>query len=252
MAEETPSIGLEAYWQAAQPLLERVRATQAETIRRAARLCADCIEQDGVVHTFGSGHSRGFAMELVHRAGGLAPINRLDFDDLALFAGWPLERVKSLECERDLEAGKALLSCHRIEQPDLFLIASQSGVNAAIVELALQIKGRGHRLIAVTSLEHSRRTPARHPGGKKLYELADLVIENLGPFGDTVLDIPNGRVCSTSSLSGALIAQMLNAEIVNALLADGKEPPVFLSDNIPGGIERNLLLQKRYEQRIRW
>lgn len=246
------SIDLEAYWSAAETILKRVRETQAETIRRAARLCADCIEQDGIVHTFGSGHSRGFAMELVHRAGGLAPINRLDFDDLALYADWPLARVKSLECERDLEAGKALLSCHHLEQQDLFVIASQSGVNAAIVELAWQIKNRGHRLIAVTSLDHSQRTPSRHSSEKKLFELADLVIENLGPFGDTVLDIPNGRVCSTSSLSGALIAQMLNAEIVSALLADGVEPPVFLSDNIPGGIERNLLLQKRYEGRVRW
>ncbi len=246
-------ITMQSCWQQLSSILDKVLTTQAEAIQRAAQVCATCIEDEGVIHTFGSGHSRAFAAELVHRAGGLAPINRIDFEDLALYGTWPLERVRSLECERDQEAGKALLSCHQIEPQDVFLIASQSGVNAALVEYALQIKKRGHLLIALTSLEHTQQTPSRHPLGHKVYELADIVIDLCTSHGDTLLDLPTGeRINSASTLSGVLIAQLLTTEIVRVLLARGKEVPAFVSDNIQGGIEHNLLLQRRYEQRVRY
>src|SRR5205814_4764450 len=123
------------------------------------------IENNGVIHTYGTGHSRAFAMELVHRAGGLVPFSRIDLEDLAPFAGWPLARVKDPTIERDPEAGKALLSCYRIEPEDAFIITSQSGTNVAVVECALQVKERGLPLVAVTALEHTTQVPARHPSG---------------------------------------------------------------------------------------
>jgi uncharacterized phosphosugar-binding protein len=246
-------VTLQESWQQLSSLLEKVLATQTEVIQRAAQFCADCIEREGVIHTFGSGHSRAFAAELVHRAGGLAPINRIDFEDLALYGDWSLERARSLECERDLEAGKALLTCHQVEPQDVFIIASQSGVNAAIVEYALQVKKSGHQIIALTSLEHTQRTPSRHPLGQKLYELANIVIDNGTTYGDTLLELPTGeQISSASSLIGVLVAQLLNTEIAGLLLARGKEVPAFVSDNIQGGIERNLALQRRYEKRVRY
>ncbi|GCE45573.1 putative phosphosugar-binding protein [Thermosporothrix hazakensis] len=241
------------YWQQTQVLMAKVIETQAEAIHQAALLCATSIEQNGVIHTFGSGHSRAFAAEFVHRAGGLAPINRIDLEDLALYGDWPIERARSLECERDQEAGKALLHCHTIEPQDVFIIASQSGVNAAIVEYALQIKQREHKLIALTSLKHTRKTPSRHPSGKKLYEVADIVIDNCTEHGDTLISLPSGeQISSASTLIGVLIAQALNTEIIGILQARGVELPVFVSDNIQGGIERNLTLQRRYEDRVRY
>jgi uncharacterized phosphosugar-binding protein len=246
-------VTMQLCWQQLSSILEEVFATQTEAIQQAALVCADNIEREGVIYTFGSGHSRSFAAELVHRAGGLAPVNRIDFEDLALYGSWTLERARALECERDQEAGKALLDCHQIEPQDVFFIASQSGVNAAIVEYALQIKKRKHPLIALTSLKHTQRTPSRHPLGHKLYELADIVIDNCTAHGDTLLELPEGvRINSASSLSGVLIAQLLTTEIARILLTRGKEVPAFVSDNIQGGIERNLVLQQRYEKRVRY
>lgn len=246
-------MSMQLCWQQLSSVLDKVLATQTEAIERAALVCADSIAREGVIHTFGSGHSRAFAAELVHRAGGLAPVNRIDFEDLALYGSWSLERARALECERDPEAGKALLSCHQIEPQDVFLIASQSGVNAAIVEYALQIKQRKHPLIALTSLEHTQQTPSRHPLGHKLYELADIVIDNCTTHGDTLLELPTGeQISSASSLSGVLIAQLLNTEIAHILFSRGQEVPAFVSDNIQGGIERNLSLQRRYEKRVRY
>src|SRR5947207_854322 len=114
MADQ-PQFRLETFWQQAARVIDRLLATQSDTIRQAARLLAKRIENNGVIHTYGTGHSRAFAMELVHRAGGLVPFSRIDLEDLALFAGWPLARVKDPTIERDPEAGKALLSCYRIE-----------------------------------------------------------------------------------------------------------------------------------------
>jgi len=251
MSEHT-QFGLDLFWQETLVVARRIHETQAESIRQVGKLFADSLERGGVIQAYGTGHSRAFAMELAGRAGGLVPVNKIDLLDLALRANWPLERVVSPEIERDLEAGKAILSCYRIEAQDVFIIASNSGVNVAIVEVALQAKQHGHTLVAVTSLEHSQQVASRHPSGKKLYELADIVIDNCGPFGDALLDMPGGygKACSISSVSGALIGQMITAETIGNLIARGIEPPVFLSANIPGGIEQGQKLRARYGERI--
>src|SRR5436309_1547696 len=128
---EHPQIGLELFWQEAFKVLERILQTQANTIREAALLFADCIEKNGIIQVYGTGHSRALAMELAGRAGGLVPVNRIDLEDLALHAGWSLERVKRPAIERDLAAGQAILGCYHIELQDVFIILSSSGVNAA-------------------------------------------------------------------------------------------------------------------------
>ncbi len=92
---------------------------------------------------------------------------------------------------------------------------------------------------------------SRHPSGKKLYELADIVIDNCGPFGDALLELPGGgKACSISSLSGVLIGQMLTAETIGNLIARGSDLPIFISTNVPGGIEQGEQLRRRYEGRI--
>src|SRR5438105_534139 len=110
MPEQQP-IGLELFWQEAFKVLERVRQTQTEAIRRAASICAECIERNGIIQVYGTGHSRALAMELAGRAGGLVPVNRIDLEDLALSAHWPLEHVKRPDLERDVAAGQAILGC---------------------------------------------------------------------------------------------------------------------------------------------
>ncbi|GHO43352.1 UPF0309 protein [Ktedonospora formicarum] len=244
--------GLELYWQKAMRSVERLQKTQAETIRSAARACVDCIERDGVIHAYGTGHSRAFAMELAGRAGGLVPVNRLDLEDLVLHAGWSPEVAMHPDIERNLQAGEALLNCYHIEPQDIFLICSNAGINVTIVEVARQIKQRGHMLIAVTSLEHTWQMSPRHASGQRLCEIADIVIDNQSPFGDALLTLPDGSVaCAISSITGALIAQALTAEIIGQLMAKGQDVPVFLSSNVPGGIERNAGLIQRYSDRIR-
>jgi uncharacterized phosphosugar-binding protein len=243
--------GKTQFWQVASGILERVVQTQGEAIHRAASIFADAIERGGVVHAYGTGHSNAFAMELANRAGGLVPMHRIDTVDLIL-AGWPAEEVLNPEFELDPAIGPALYGCYQIESNDVFIIASNSGVNPSIVGMALHVKEHNHPLVAVTSLEHTRQVPSLDSSGKKLYELADVVIDNCGPLGDALLELPGGgKACSISSLTGALIGQMLTAETIGIHLTRGHQPPILISANVPGGRAAGEKVRQQYAGRIR-
>jgi uncharacterized phosphosugar-binding protein len=118
--------------------------------------------------------------------------------------------------------------------------------------MALAAQQRGHRVIAVTSLEHTRGVDPKHPSGKRLSEVADVVIDNLAPYGDATVDLGGGiGVGAVSSLTAAYLAQALTIGVVTQLLAAGQTPPVYVSANVPGGDEHNQVLQDRYGDRIR-
>jgi uncharacterized phosphosugar-binding protein len=118
--------------------------------------------------------------------------------------------------------------------------------------MAELVKRRGHALIAIVSVTHTSRVDSRHPGGRKLGELADVVLDNGAPYGDAALPLPGGgAVGAVSSITGALLAQRVITEVVARLIADGITPPVYLSDNVPGGREQNSKLEARYVGRIR-
>jgi uncharacterized phosphosugar-binding protein len=131
------------------------------------------------------------------------------------------------------------------------VMASNSGGNGSVVELARLVKERGHSLVAITSMAHSSRVTSRHPSGLRLFEIADVVLDNGAPYGDAVLTTGEIAVGGISSITAALLAQMVVAEVVRTMLAAGETPPVYLSANIPEGDAHNSALEARYSGRIR-
>src|SRR4029453_6666181 len=133
------------------------------------------------------------------------------------------------------------LSALAAPQPrDVFVVASQSGINGSVVELATLVKERGHSLIAVTSVETTARVEPRHPSGRRLADIADVVLDNGAPYGDALLPLEGGgAVCAVSSVTSALLAQVLTAEVVRRFHAAGEVAPTYLSANVPGGDEHN-------------
>ncbi|WP_460798075.1 sugar isomerase domain-containing protein [Microbacterium sp. GXF0217] len=237
-----------------------------ETTRRLARLTADaeggaldaaidlmvaCIDAGGVIHTFGTGHSEAFAMEIAGRAGGLIPTNRFALRDIVLH-GEREVGVLTAALEREPWVVDELMATVPVGEHDAFMIASNSGVNGSIVGTALWAKERGHTVIAVTSLEHTARVQPKHPSGRRLSEVADVVIDNLAPYGDTTLALDGSiGAGAVSSITGAYIAQLLTLGAANRIVERGEVPPMYISANIPGGDEHNSVLEDRYRGRIR-
>lgn len=235
-----------------QNAMDRVVRTQYDAITSAARLAADALAAGGVLQAFGTGHSRAFAMELTGRAGGLIPTNQLSVKDLVMFGDAAPAEVLDPMCERDPGLAPRILAHHRVRPEDLFLIASNSGINGTVVEMARLARANGNKIVAVTSLSHSGAMASRHPSGERLHDLADVVIDNCGVPGDAAYPLPGGgTIVATSTMTNVLVAQLITAETCAELMAKGIDPPVYRSNNIEGGDAHNAALLASYRGRVR-
>ncbi|GIH91814.1 sugar isomerase domain-containing protein [Planobispora siamensis] len=247
-------IGASDYVREVRSLMDETVRTQGGAVGRAAALMAASLRGGGVIQAFGSGHSEAVAMEIAGRAGGLVPSNRLALRDIVLYGGAPVSVLTDTpsRLERDPSVARRIYDLAPVEPQDVFVLVSSSGVNGSVVELASLVKERGHDLIALTSVRHSTAMTSRHPSGRKLLDLADVVLDNGAPYGDAVLPLPGGgSFGAVSTITSALLAQMVVAEVVRELAGDGQSPPVYRSANVVGGDEHNQALESRYAGRIR-
>jgi uncharacterized phosphosugar-binding protein len=231
--------------------VERMVSTQREAVSAAARLCAGALMADGILQAFGTGHSQSFAMEIAGRAGGFAASNRLALRQLVMAGVATPQEIVNPEAERTVEFARRLWDLHDVHPADVFLIASNSGGNATSVEMALLARAHGNPVIAVTSLAHSSAITSTHPSGKRLFEVADVVVDNCGVVGDSAVELPGGvTVTPTSTVTSAYAAQMIATETCGLLVAAGHEVPVLTSVNVPEGKARNEALKERYGSRV--
>ncbi len=251
-AAPVSTVGAQAYLDALTPIMTRVAEQAGGPVQLAADLVVASLRAGGVVQAFGSGHSEALAMEVAGRAGGLVPTNRLALRDVVTVGGESPDVLANKHLERDPSIAHRLYDLANVSPADVFVIASNSGVNGSIVELAQLVKQRGHRLVAITSFVQTAAVDSRHPSGTKLLDHADVALDNGAPYGDAVLPLPGGgTVCAVSSITGALLAQLIGAEVVRRLTEAGETPPVYLSANVPGGDEHNTGLEEKYAGRIR-
>src|SRR5512147_878308 len=177
----------------AKAILERIESTQLDAIERAAELCANTIAGDGLVHLFGTGHSRIFVEEMFPRHGsfpGFHPIVELSLTFHNLVVGSNGQR-QAMFLEHVEGFGQVILRNFVFSSPDCFLLFSNSGINEVVVDVALEAKRLGMPVIAVVSVDHCTASPAVHSSGKKLIDIADLVIDNCTPGGDALVPIPH-------------------------------------------------------------
>ncbi len=222
-------------------LLEQLEKTQAESIGSAAKAVADCLQGDGLVYLLGSGHSLLSAYEVHNRAGGLAPV------EVILDPGFG-------RAERVSGYARTLMDHADPEPGSVLFVISNSGRNPLPVEMAMLGKERGMKTIAITSLAHSHAVTSRHPSGKRLFELADIVIDNCGEAGDACLEVPgvDGRMGATSSVTAIAIVNSIMIDAAAELARRGFSPPVLISANLDGADDHNRALYERYRGRIRW
>lgn len=217
-------------------LLQNMKTTQGEAIRKAATLAGDTILAGGLVYTFGSGHSQLLSQEVHARAGGLYPVMQI-VDPL-----WGrAERIEGL--------GEVFLRGLPLKAGETIFVISNSGRNPEPIEVAMLAGQMGLHVIVVTSLTHSKSVASRHSSGKKLYELGEVVLDTGAPAGDaclsfTGLDVKAGAV---STVMGAALLNAVMVEVIQHILDKGGKPPVLMSANLDGNEEYNARVMASYE-----
>jgi uncharacterized phosphosugar-binding protein len=228
------------YLQAAQAILASIQATQAAAIRQAAGLFARSIAADGLVHMFGAGHSSLPVAEAYPKCGnivGFHPLNELALsnftnvvDSNGIHQFTFLEQVEGY--------GQAILQSYALEPRDSLLIFSQSGINGVVIDVALGARQRGLPVVAVLSMAQCSALKPRHSSGKRLYEIADQVIDNCVPFGDVTLQLEGMQepMGPASTLAAMAIVNTLIVETARQLVAMGTPPIVNPTLNAPDGV----------------
>jgi uncharacterized phosphosugar-binding protein len=226
------------YLDAAVNIIKRARETQPANILQAAEICADSIAAGGWVHVFGTGHSRMAVEEMFPRIGSLVgfhPIAELSLTHYHSVVGANGLR-QALFLEKVEGLGEIVLKSFRFGTQDSFIVVSSTGINPVPVEVALGARARGMKVIAITSVEHARSTSSRHSTGKKLFEVADLVLDNCTPVGDAMVEIESVpyRVGPGSSIGAISIMNALKCQVAEMLVSRGIRPDVLPSPHVVG------------------
>ena len=242
----------DSYFATARAMLDRARDINAATLKIGGRLVGESIAAGGVLHSFGSGHSEIIGREIIGRAGGLMPVSGI-FDPGAGFSenivGYGTRLAERYDNTNGLHAGEVIV------------VISNSGKNASPIEVALHAKKKGLTVIGLTSIAMSSTAQTVHPGGQNLHAVSDHVLDNLGEPGDAIVELNNGNLAGmpaeasamagpTSTLIGATLLNLLALEAMTWLRDNGHELPVVRSQNLPGGMEANIELSKRYRTRL--
>jgi uncharacterized phosphosugar-binding protein len=240
-----------AFIDGAAEIIQRIRDTQMENIAAAAQICADSIANGGLVHLFGTGHSRIPVEEIFPRHGsfpGFHPIVELSLTFHNQVVGANGQR-QAMFLEKVEGLGEAILRNFIFSPPDSFMIFSNSGVNGVVVEVAQGAKAREMPVIAVVSVEHCNASSAKHSSGQKLTDVADVVIDNASPAGDALVNIEglDYPVAPGSTLGYAVVVNALKAMVADELTKRGQPPLVLTSSVLIGSEASAQLFERTYD-----
>lgn len=235
-------------------LMRRIRDEEKVPLERAAVRLADQIEADRLIHVFGpGGHSNLAAQEIFFRAGGLMHVSAI-LDEGTLLSNGAL---RSMAIERTPGYGRVVVRDRRLGEGDLLILVNAYGINAALIDAALEARERGVLLVGISSREHAESSaadhPARHPSGRNLHDIVNIAIDSKVHVGDAALRLPGlgEPIAAVSTFANAFALNCLVIRTVAMLLERGVEPPVWRSGNAPGGDEANARFIERFRDRVR-
>ena len=235
------------YYHLLTDMLNQAFTEQAEAIETAAQRIADTVLSGGMLYTFGTGHGHLLALEIFYRAGGLVRVCPMLDERLMLH----ISASESSEWERKEGLAEELLQKYRVQAGDTVLITSNSGRNAVPVEMAVRCREKGAFVIALTNMNHSSAVTPRNAMNLRLFEAADLTLDNMGVLGDACVAGPGGRMVGpTSTAVGAALLQAIVCRAVEIAGERGKDIEYFASSNIDGGDAINAAFLDKYRGRI--
>ena len=238
---------MDTYFDNLKRLLEEALNTQRNSMERAARAIADCLHSGHMLYTMGSGHGHLLALELFYRAGGMACVCPILDEKLMLH----VDAAESTQWERREEIVSVLLQKYPVTAGDVVIVTSNSGRNAVPVLMAKAARERGAVVIALTSMKHSSAVTARNSAGLRLFETADIVLDNGGILGDASVETAGGMMVGpTSTAVGAAMLQAIVCRVKQIADSEGWEAEFFKSSNVDGGDEYNEKLLEKYGKRV--
>jgi uncharacterized phosphosugar-binding protein len=240
-----------SYFEKAVDLLRKVREQELSAIDQAAEVCASSIASGGLVFLFGNGHSRMLCEEMTPRQGcfpGFVALVELALSNHANIIGTNGLRAP-LYLEKYEGYAEEILKSFHFGPHDAFIVISTSGIRPVVVEMAAGAQRRGMPVIAIVSRQHSERSAAAHSSGKKLIDVADIVIDNHCPPGDCVFEVEGleWRTGPVSTVTGAMIINMLRCEVAERLVARGIKPELLPSHQFVGDSSAAEQLDRFYE-----
>ncbi|MFN2629629.1 MAG: sugar isomerase domain-containing protein [Gaiellaceae bacterium] len=232
--------------------LDELRESQGDAVAAAGRACADSIAAGKLVFTFGTGHGSFAALETFPRTGTPVGFRPIVETPIALFhhvlGDMGSYQYRFLHTREGY--GKAILRAHRLDPADTMMLFSHSGINAVILDMAVEAKQLGMRLVGVTSVPHSSQVESRHSCGKRLYELANVVVDTRVPLRDAAVDIEglDDPVGPTSTVVAVAAAHAIVAATVEELAARGTPPRIMVSPNVRDAAAAHAHNDENYEQ----
>lgn len=243
------------YFDSLKVKIDQLASANEAALDRAADLCAGALAKKQVIHIYDTGHI--ISHELINRTGGLAAFSHLSFD--GMLDNRNLWRANNLgqnpTPEQALKTERALIEWlfgqRTLQANDVLIIGSVSGVGMRLVELAIQARERGLGVIAVTGPGFSSKLTSKHPSGKHLYEVADVVLDNLAEYGDSFFSIPGieRKLCPISGVAATVLMWSLTAGIVERLAGMGLQPSIYESVNQPNGPALVQQIESEYQEK---
>jgi uncharacterized phosphosugar-binding protein len=238
-----------------QEKINQLASGNIEALDKAAEICAEALATKKVIHIYDTGHI--ISHEMIKRAGGLAAYSHLSFD--GSLDNPNLWREKNLDTslspEDILETEHALIKWlfgqRTLQRGDVLIIGSVSGLGMRLVELALEAQAHGMHVIAMTSVGYSSQLVSKHPSGKHLYEVAEIILDNQADYGDAFFSIPgiDCKICPSSGITAAVLMWSLTVGIVERLIIRGLQPSIYESVNLPDGPALVEKVEKEYQKR---
>ncbi len=230
-------------------LLDNLLEKENQTIDTAVDYLFEATKHKRNIFVFGASHAGILTEELTYRAGGLATINPI-FESSMMLNTVPITHTSKME--RLENYGRLIAEKTPFEANDVLLAHSVSGRNTVMIDLVLAAKEKGVKIIAITNLSYSKNVESRHPSGKNLYQLADLVIDNHGDKGDAAIKFDDlaQKVGPTSTVIGATLVNAIVVGLTNKLLEAGLDVPILHSANIDGGDQHNQKIFKKFKNNI--
>lgn len=239
------------YFKNMKEVLEKIEETQGEAICKAAEIIVNSITNNGILHLMDTGHMLMY--ESIGRTGGLMAVRPVRVSVQVenptrkrVNLNRPTVYLDGIEGFPEFIIGKS-----NMEEGDVLIIGSVSGKNILPVELALKAKERGIKTIAITSVEYSSGLKGEHESGKRLFEVCDIVLDNCGNRGDTLVhvDETNQDICPSSGIAAAYLMWALETEVVELLVKQGKEPSIYISNHMPDALRLNKIAWEQYESK---